>query len=364
MKKFLYTLLIFSATSLTMCAPEVEEIDSTDERLTFVGRTDFSSGNARQWASGAYFSFAFNGTGCELDIVDEVLYGSNYNYLEIVVDSLAPRRIRTSGRLNTVVIGQALTDVVDSAVNVVQVFENLTDTRHTVEVVRDTETGMGFTELTKIRALGLENWSRPTEFTIEFIGNSITCGAESYLDEVAAGEGSWFDRHMAYNGYGPRTARALGARWLLTSCSGIGLVHSCCDMEIVMPQVYDKIILRDNKLPYDFAQIPDVVCICLGQNDGRQPDDVFVAAYVDFIATIRSHYADAKIVLLTSPMADETLTAWMQQILPAVATTSGDDKVSTYFFSRSFNSGGGGHPDVNEHAQIADELVAYLRTIL
>ena len=43
-----------------------------NELITYVGRTDRSVVAApRQWAAGAYFTFAFEGDGCSVDIVDE-----------------------------------------------------------------------------------------------------------------------------------------------------------------------------------------------------------------------------------------------------------------------------------------------------
>lgn len=76
--------------------------------------------------------------------------------------------------------------------------------------------------------------------------------------------------------YGPVTARMLDAQWMLSSVSGIGLMHSCCDMDIVMPDVYDKLNMRENKYRWNFAHYqPDVVTVALGQNDGIQDSAAF-----------------------------------------------------------------------------------------
>jgi len=40
---------------------------------------------------------------------------------------------------------------------------------------------------------------------------------------------------------------------------------------------------------------------------------------------------------------------------------AGDRKVSTFFFSRSWNHGCGGHPDMADHQVIAKELSEYLK---
>jgi hypothetical protein len=183
----------------------------------------------------------------------------------------------------------------------------------------------------------------------------------------ACGKGQWYDQHNAYLTYGARTSRALNAQWQLTAVAGIGLVHSCCNMNILLPQVYDKVYLRNDSLKYNFKQYqPDVVTICLGQNDGRQDSVKFCSEYVRLIDTIRSKYATANIVCLSSPMANQELTKVLHRYLTAIVQSvnkNGDSRVSKFFFSRSFNSGCDNHPDANEHEIIAQELTAYIKTL-
>jgi hypothetical protein len=168
--------------------------------------------------------------------------------------------------------------------------------------------------------------------------------------------------------YGAQTARMLNAQWHLTAVAGIGLIHSCCKMDIVMPQVFDKMDLRDDSGSWDFRRyIPDVVTVCLGQNDGIQDSTVFCNAYVRFIGDIRRRYPAAQIVCLTSPMGDKTLTDAQKRYLTGIVgalRSSGDLRVSSYFFSRQFSHGCGGHPDLQEHGVIAAELAGYLRKIM
>jgi hypothetical protein len=115
-----------------------------------------------------------------------------------------------------------------------------------------------------------------------------------------------------------------------------------------------KVYLRNDSLKYNFKQYqPDVVTICLGQNDGRQDSVKFCSEYVRLIDTIRSKYATANIVCLSSPMANQELTKVLHRYLTAIVQSvnkNGDSRVSKFFFSRSFNSGCDNHPDANEHA--------------
>lgn len=138
-------------------------------------------------------------------------------------------------------------------------------------------------------------------------------------------------------------------------------------MAITMPDVFDKVNMRADTIAWDFQRyIPDVVTVCLGQNDGIQDSTTFCSAYVHFIHTLRRHYPEARIICLTSPMAEEKLRVVMRRYLGGVVAEmhkEGDDKISSYFFSGWYHHGCGGHPDLEEHQAIAGELTAYIRMV-
>jgi len=316
-------------------------IPANDPKVQYMGRVSFNDkGAAKIWAPGVMVRFKFKGNYCELVLNDENLYGSNYNYLEISVDGGEPKRMRTKDKVNNLV------------------FSGLTDGEHLVEITKDTESGMGYIEIVGFHTPELvEPDALPTR-KIEFIGNSITCGAESFTDNVACDQGTWFDRHKASAAYGPKTAKALNAQWQLTSLSGVGLIHSCCDMTVVMPQIFDKVKLYSNEIAWDFSRyMPNVVTVCLGQNDGVQDSATFCNCYVSFIHTIRGKYPNAQIVLLTSPMDDGPLTIFLKKMITSVVNTlntEGDLNVSKFYFSKAWNGGCGYHPNVDEHTEIAN----------
>ncbi len=88
--------------------------------------------------------------------------------------------------------------------------------------------------------------------------------------------------------------------------------------------------MRSDSILWDFRQYqPDLVTICLGQNDGVQDSVIFCSAYIQLITRIRSVYPLAKIVCLTSPMGDERLTAVLKNYLSGitrVVNAHGDKK--------------------------------------
>lgn len=368
MRQFPFVAL--AVLALASCDKPVRTVGGFDDALTYIGRSDRSDSLApRMWGAAVYFTFAFDGDGCDIEIRDERLYGNSYNYLEVVVDGESVGRVRTLGAQNRLTIGRPQLEASqDTALKLIAVADSLPAGRHTVLVARDTECAMGFTQVVRVAARGLEKWRPEAQLRIEFVGNSITSGMDCYDGEIPFGQGTWYDHHRAYCAYGPRTARALGADWSLASVSGIGLMHSCCEHKYVLPQTYDKVNLVDNLVAYDFSFDPDIVVSALGQNDGVQDSTAFASAYVDFIRLLRAKNPDADVVLISSPMADDTLRAYFRKMLPAVVAAAEAEglagpsgEIAYHIYERSYNAGGSSHPSIDEQALIADELVAFLR---
>jgi hypothetical protein len=274
--------------------------------------------------------------------------GTNHNYIHVIVNDSIRKRIQTTGNSNRILI-----------------VEGLPYGLHNVVICKDTEGSIGYLELEAIICQELIKSNTLPKLKFEFIGNSITCGTGSDLSVVNCGEGEWYQQHNAWDSYGAITARKLNAQWHLSSVSGIGMIHSCCDMDITLPDVFDNIDLSSNESgKWNFNQyIPNIVTICLGQNDGVQDSAKFCKAYINFIQTIRTAYPQAHIICLTSPMADENLTPVLKNYLTGVVDFFNNDGISNvhkYFFSKSYISGCDSHPSKNEHYLIAQELIEYV----
>jgi lysophospholipase L1-like esterase len=319
--------------------------------IQYTGRVDDSNPlRPKFWASGAYVAIKFKGNYCALKINDEMLWGNILNYLEIKIDDQPAYRIRLTGKENEIVLGK-----------------NLSNGVHRVLICKNSEAENGYVEFLGFTCSELLKPDPKPVRKMEFIGDSITCGAGSDESEVKCGApgSSWHDQHNAYFAYGPTTARALNAQWHLTSVSGIGLMHSCCDKKIVMPQVFAKTNFAKDTIAWDFKRYqPDVVTVCLGQNDGIQDSVKFTDAYLKFAKQLRVYYPKSKLVLLSSPMANAKLKNALVNYITAVVRqlkAQGDDNVGQYFFTQQARSGCGSHPSLAEHQEIAAELTAYLR---
>lgn len=343
--RILFSLLLLC--SLQTFAQETIDFRANHPYIQYTGRfVKPSFVRYRFWQPGVYIRAKFNGTYCNIIIEDEERY-NQHNYLAIQIDDQPPRRIETK-----------------SAHNVIQAAVNLPEGDHMITICKNTEAGIGYLDFLGFQCKKLLPITSTPSRRLEFIGNSITCGTGSDQSSFPCGQGQWYDQHNAYMSYGPLTARSLDAQWMLSSVSGIGLIHSCCDMKITMPQVFDKINMRDDSLKWDFQKYqPHVLTICLGQNDGRQDAATFCNAYVKFIRTLRGYYPNTSIVLLSSPMADADLSAVLKTYIKKVVASCGDKNVSYYFFSKRYHGGCGDHPTLEEHKLIAGELTAYIKKL-
>ncbi|WP_423148091.1 SGNH/GDSL hydrolase family protein [Rubrolithibacter danxiaensis] len=351
-----YIILISSlilTTTFFPCSAQKKSIESklhfyaaNNKYIQYTGRIQFDNPlKPRFWAGGVYITARFKGTACEVIVTNE--FAGN-NYLEIVIDKTKAYRVKTEGKTDTI-----------------QVASGLSNEPHTLTICKNTESNNGYLEFIGLRCSQLLSPLAKPVRKLEFIGNSITSGASSDLSEIPCGKGKWHDQHNAYFSYGPTTARLLNSQWHLTSYSGIGLTHSCCNIKTTMPQVFNKVNLSKDSISWDFSRYtPDAVTICLGQNDGIQDSTLFCTTYINFIHKIRNYYPHADIICLTSPMADSALVKVMKIYLTGIVdqvNKEGDRKVYKYFFSKRYHHGCDEHPDLAEHKEIAHELASFLK---
>jgi lysophospholipase L1-like esterase len=246
-------------------------------------------------SSAAHFGFSFEGTECSLTVA--VPTGMDHNYIQYELDGKYTKRIRISGKSNEPVIIKATGKG-----------------PHRVWIYKATEAHTGAVFIQQITGSNLGVLSQPNAPLIEFIGNSITCGAAADPSEVPCGTGQYHDQHNAYYAYGPRVARALNAGFILSSVSGIGMYRNWNSDGPAMPQVYEEAAFNNNAArPWNFEKYrPKIVSIALGTNDfsngdgkkARLPFDsaLFVSNYVQFVQLVKTKYPAAQIALLSSPM--------------------------------------------------------------
>jgi lysophospholipase L1-like esterase len=313
-------------------------------------------------SSAAHVGFSFEGRECQVYVT--LPNGQDHNYLQYELDGVYQRRLKVlAGSAAPLAIVAPRTG------------------RHTVWLYKATEAHTGPLAIKKVTGQAVHALAEPKAPLIEFIGNSITCGAAADAVEVPCGSGAYHDQHNAYLAYGPRVARALHTSFVLSSVSGIGIYRNWNSAGPTMPEVYEKLDFQaQNPQYWNFATYtPQVVSIALGTNDlsagdGKTPRPSFdsaryVGAYLQFIKLVKSKYPWARLALLSSPTSSGKNRELLQRCLTAVqqrtnAAYPASPPVATYFFQPMQARGCTGHPSVEDHALLAKELEPFFRQLL
>lgn len=319
-------------------------------------------------SSAVHFGFSFSGRQCALyAYIGET---TRHNYLQYELDGVYQKRIMIEGGGREPVIIKAGSG-----------------NRHSVWIYKATEAMTGPIYITKVTGEGLKALQRPEAPLIEFIGNSITCGAQADSSEFPCGTGLYDDHHNAFYAYGPRVARALKVNFILSSVSGIGIYRNWNSNSPTMPRVYENADLQEDsqraeagRRRWDFKRYhPRIVSIALGTNDfspgdGHRPrlpfdSAAFVSTYIKFVQLVKSKYPEARIALLSSPMVGGDSRILLQNCLTAVSSKvdalyPSDKKIALHFFQPMKAGGCAGHPSIKDHGIIAKELVPFFKNLL
>ncbi|MGZ5190326.1 MAG: GDSL-type esterase/lipase family protein, partial [Flavisolibacter sp.] len=298
-------------------------------------------------SSAVHFKFSFEGKECQ--VFASLSHPGAHSYIQYELDGVYQKRIRIDGDSSKSFTISAPEDGI-----------------HTITIYKATEAHTGPVFIQKVTGKNLVSISEPEARLIEFIGNSITCGAAADPSEVPCGQGEYHDQHNAYYAYGPRLGRTLGVNYLLSSVSGIGIYRNWNSNGPAMPDVYEKTDFQANSnRNWNFNSYqPKVVSIALGTNDysngdgktPRPPFDSasFVKPYIEFVKLVKSKNPTAQIALLSSPMINGTNRITLQNCLSAVkknidALYPNDKPVALHFFQPMTAKGCTGHPSVEDH---------------
>ena len=314
-------------------------------------------------ASSVSFNFIGNKCSISLQIVDSY---EHHNYVQLVLDGKYIGKIR----------------IEKGAVQSFPIKVTSNKKEHRLEIYKNTEAHSG-----NILFAGTTAKLIPISFKkkkkIEFIGDSITCGAASDPSDVPCDKGEYMDHHNGYYAYGPTLSRAIGADYLMSCVSGIGMYRNWNDEnkdEAIMPDVYPNLYLtKDASKPrYDFAFQPDIISIALGTNDFSGGDgkkerlpfnpEKYVSNYIDFIKMLYKHNPKAQIGITNSPMVGGDKALVFEDCLNKVKNDFADDKshktIQIFKFKPMTPNGCSGHPDVADHKVLANEYAPFLKKLL
>lgn len=252
---------------------------------------------------------------------------------------------------------------------------------HRIRIMKLTENNKTFLGVTAFTAEGeflpMERANKPH---VEFVGDSITCGYGNLIKDPA--------RHFysvdedGYLAYGPTAARTLGFDWSCVSVSGITAVHhEGWQIGYAMEEIYaytDRIGQeRLGMAPefWDFAGHPaDYVVVNLGTNDcygiqfSPDPEELsrFTGAYRAFIETIRRLNGPRTHIVCSLGSMNYYLWHDIVTVMEQYKKDTGDERLHLLRFRPMHpldGAGADGHPSMDTHQKMAEELAALLRTL-
>ena len=358
------TRTIFCIAFLVVCknAPAQEDglklIGAQNKRIAYMGRVGHTDSCANIYWTGTSISINVKETTNVTAILEDEK-GNNFYYAITDGDGANAIKIKVDKEKKSYVLAANLDK----------------ETPHHIELFKITNTdnwtrfyGFKTDETAKV----LKPSKKPKR-TIEFFGNSITCGhgVEVKPDSSDSGAAQFFNNYRAF---GAITARHFNAQYHCTAKSGIGITISWFPQ--IMPEIYDRLDPKDAGTKWNFKKYrPDIVVVNLFQNDSWlvnmpdhaqfkarfgnvKPTEGFIkAAYSNFILSLRSKYPKAQIICSLGNMdATREGSKWPGYIDEAVASLN-DKKIITHYFTYKKTPG---HPKLQEQQAMADDLISFI----
>lgn len=352
MKNIFLLLFVFLFVHVVFITAQGKIYSYKNKQITYEGRVFFTQDAAVLSWPGTSVYLNFKGTSVE-GVFKE---SDTSNYYNVIIDGKLFSKIKF-----------------DTTKRVYQLASGLKYGNHRLQLYKRTEWDKGktyFYGLGGYKMKVLPASPKPKR-TIEFFGNSITCGyaIEDYINDSPIGY-----YQNSYNAYAAITARHFNAQCYSTSKSGIGITISW--FPLLMKEMYDRLDPTDSTSRWNFSlYTPDVVVINLLQNDSwlvNMPDndqfkwrfgtvaptsEYIIHAYSDFVKSIRNKYPKAQIICMLGNM-DITRkgSVWPGYVQKAIEQLH-DKKIFSFFVPYKVTPG---HPKTNEQKNLADALIQFI----
>jgi hypothetical protein len=352
--KHTFLLFFIMGSTINGFSGTTDTILANDPAIEFSGRIDFTNNHTPRFSySGVSVRFSTSSLSVKAILNDE----KGENYFALIIDENYCGKIKTLKGLNQYEL---------NTLNV--------QGAHEYELVKITEEMFGkvsFEGVLLDQGSELVKNQPERSRTIEFIGNSITCG---YGNEGKLGEIFSASTENHYMTYAAITVRSFAAKPLMVCKSGIGIYRNYdgpkTGNEDCMPNYYDRIFLYDQLPKYNFGIQPDLVCINLGTNDfstNGVDTSVFIHSYLKFIEQIADNYQQPEIICIVGPMLEnETLTLARQCIKQVVEKSNKTGKATVHLFEMSHQTGDLGidyHPTIEQNIKNSIELSNFINQL-
>lgn len=327
------------------------------------------------WTALSASGVAFEFTGKDLEIT---ILGSN--------NALIPDNNINYARLAIFVNGERVVDdCIDCAKKTYSVFKETSIQNANIRIMKVSESPMS--------AVGIEPLCCDDEAivtpapararTMEFIGDSITCGYGTDDPDLAHTFSTRTED--VTKAYAYKTAKLLDADYSLFSASGYGIISGYTPDpnvrtadELIPPYYESQCFSRDTfgeagfpaEIPWDFAQYqPDVIVINLGTNDDSfcqdtvEKQEEYVEQYIAFLKKVRKNNPGAEIFCVLGLMGDR-LYPRVCEAAKKYSEETGDTHVNTVHIPEQDGSVGyvvDYHPLPQFHTMAAEVVAAAVK---
>ncbi len=277
-------------------------------------------------------------------------------------------------------------DMLDAAEKTYLVWQSGTAETITVRIIKLSETAMSTCGIKAIitDAAAIQPTAKKSH-SIEFIGDSITCGYGAD-DQVAEHTFSTSTENVTA-AYAYKTAQALDADYSMVSISGYGIISGYTATEGVksagqlIPAYYEKLGFSygsyEGRTPADVAwdfsaYTPELIVVNLGTNDdsytGSDPErqEDYRASYTAFLKVIRRRNPDATILCTLGIMGDR-LYPQVKNAVAAYTQETGDSNIACLKFDVQSPADGYAadwHPSQLTHDKAAGKLVQRIQQLM
>jgi|WetSurMetagenome_2_1015567.scaffolds.fasta_scaffold06776_2 lysophospholipase L1-like esterase len=358
MKKFISTIFLL-VLILYSCSDKIfKRVEPGNQAINYVGRYVFNGTDEAlsDWP-GTYFRCLFTG-----------------KTLGLLLDG------PSGARFNVFIDGEQVKTISCQKNDTIWISRKLSGGRHRLEVYRRTEAFLGISYFKGIiidRKAKVLKWNNFPSHRIEFIGNSITCG---YGVEGASRHDRFLpETENNYLSYASITARSLDADYFIVAHSGLGVVRHYGDSAKVssdpqMPVKYLRTFDNTDSLKWDFNRWkPEAVVINLGTNDFSTepyPDkDVFQAAYIKLLHTIRKNYGNVPVFCLCGPLIGDPCCSYIREMTETLKLKEGDNElffieIPKTVLNNDEDFGSDDHPSAKGQNKMADIIIPVISSKL
>lgn len=341
--------------------PVSPSVPARDPRVAIMGRVAFGDdGSAQLGYPGSVIRFVYRGAA------PAVRFGASSEdcYFNLAINGWAPVVIRLNKGDNRFVLpsGEA------------------PESGYVVEFTRRTESWQGVATFRGVDVPPGGGLLAPPPWPgrrMLFLGDSMTCG--QYIDRMPPENDATARTSDAARAFGMLLGRQLGAQVHLVSYGGRGIMRDWegkTDTGTAI-QYLERALPDDANSRWDHASYqPDVVVICLGQNDlntGLPNEGAFLKAYSDLLQRIREVYPKTGIVLAESAMQgdepgseDAARRAFLRAIIESLIVrrrAMGDSHVVFAPVPKMPGTAFDSHPVAFQHEQIAQALLGPIRQV-